>query len=266
MSIDKSKILVNISQLEDIDRFKEAGISHFLFPLEDFSVGYRTFSLEEIEKTKADSYILVNRLLNDEDIDKFLKLDLPENIKGAIIEDIGLFYALKDQKIEKINFQNHLNNNYKTVNYWLNYYDSLVLSTDITLEEGMKIIDEANKPIIVYSFGYPLIMYSRRTLLSNYHESQGSPTKSQEQFSIPGNETAFILRESKYGTVVFPSKPLDLRSEVLKFDADKVKFYFFDSNMIDVDIIISAINGEDVSGFDKGFMYKKTVYRVGDLK
>ena len=118
----KGKILLNISNLNDIEKYKKLGISNFLFPLKDYSIGYTSFTLEEISNFGCECYILANRLLKDTEIDEFLKLNIPKNIKGFIIEDTGLYYALKDKEYELINFQNHLNNNYITINYWLKYF------------------------------------------------------------------------------------------------------------------------------------------------
>ncbi len=125
------KILLNISNIKDLEKFEKLGISNFLFPLRDFSIGYSSFSFEEIASTGVEAYVLVNRILTDGDIDEFLKMKIPDNVKGFIIEDTGLLYELKDSKYELINFQNHLNNNYETVNFWLKYLDSLVVSSEI---------------------------------------------------------------------------------------------------------------------------------------
>lgn len=264
--MNKDKILINITDLDDLNSFKEEGITNFLFPLAEFSVGYDAFSLEEIENTQVHAYILANRLLTDDDIDEFLKLKLPDNVVGLIVEDVGLYYALKGSNLELINFQNHLNNNYKTVNYWLQYYDSLVLSTDITFEEAEKIVSSASKPLVVYTLGYPEIMYSRRLLLKNYYDHLGSEPKKEERLSIPNNSTQFILKESEEGTCVFPNTPLDARDEVIKYDESKIKFYLIDTNMLDKTVILAALHGKRLDSFDKGFLYKKTIYRVGDIK
>lgn len=261
-----NKILINISNIEDIKKYKEVGITHFLFPLENFSVGYETFSLETIKKTGVKAYLLINRLLTDDDIDEFLKLEMPKNVQGLFIEDTGLFYALKQSHLEKINFQNHLNNNFKTVNYWLRHFDSLMVSTDITKEEVDVILKNADKPLIIYTFGYPEIMYSRRCLLKNYYEHLGEKPKKSIEVTIPNNELSLILKESPLGTVAFPNTPLDAREEALAYDEDKVKFYLFDTNMIDKEKIIEALNGSSFEDVQKGFLHRKTIYRIGDIK
>ena len=44
-----SNILIYVDDINHIDDYRKAGVSAFLFPLEGFSVGYKTFSLEEIK-------------------------------------------------------------------------------------------------------------------------------------------------------------------------------------------------------------------------
>jgi len=261
-----NKILLNVSNLGDIEKYKKLGISNFLFPLEGYSVGYESFSFKDIEETGVKTYILVNRLLTDNDIDEFLKLDIPSNVEGFIIEDVGLYYALRDSKYELISFQNHLNNNYKTVNFWLSRFDSIVLSTDITLEEISKIIEEAKKPVIFFTYGHPMVMYSRRTLVSNYHEYLKEKSSTDMEVDIPSNDNSFILKENEFGTGVFSKNVLDARSEASSLDDEKVKFYLVDTNFFSFDEVKDVIEGKEQENTKKGFLYTKTVYRIGDLK
>jgi len=52
------KILLNVSSLDNIEEYKELGVSNFLFPLENYSVGYNTFSFEDIKNFKDNAYVL----------------------------------------------------------------------------------------------------------------------------------------------------------------------------------------------------------------
>ncbi len=260
----KNKIIVLPNSSETLKKIEKLGITNFLFPVENFSIGYNTFTLKEIEDYKVDAYLLINRILTDDDIDAFLKLKLPNNVKGLFIEDTGLFYALKGSNLELINFQNHLNNNPKTINFWLNYFDSLVLSTDITLEEIKTILDETTKPLVTFTFGYPMVMYSRRHLVSNYLKHQGEPIKDNIEISLPSDK--FFLKENDYGTGVFTTKLLDARSEYDSLEEQNIKFYLFNGAFIDDGTLIKALNNEELNNIDKGFLYKSTIYRIGDLK
>ena len=259
----RDKILLNVNNLGDIEKYEELGISNFLFALKDYSIGYTSFSFEEISKINGDVYVLVNRILTDEDIDNFLKLKIPTNIRGFVIEDIGLYYELKDSKYELINFQNHLNNNYMTVNYWLKLFDSLVVSTDITAEEICDIVNTSTKPLVINVLGYPMIMYSRRNLVTNYCKYYGKDIKKNLSVleEISGN--TFKLVDSPYGTSVFNGKISDYRELVNLLDYDKVKFYLINSEFMSFEEVRDAIGGKPLQNAYDGFLHKKTIYRVG---
>lgn len=259
-----SKILLQINNLCDVDFYKKLGVTNFLFPLKDYSVGYNSYTFNEISKYD-NAYVLVNRLLTDEDIDNFLKLSIPKNIKGFVLEDTGMYEILKDKGYTLINFQNHLNNNYKTINYWLKYFDSLVISTDITLDEIKCIIDKSSKNLVLNTFGYPMIMYSRRTLITNFYRHLGMNDKHSIIVRENASNAHFFMSESYYGTSVFNKIPFDYRSIINEIDDKKIMFYLINSSYIDKNIMKDVIDGKDVSA-SRGFLDKKTIYKVGDIK
>ena len=46
----KSNILIYVDNIEHISDYRKAGISAFLFALKDYSIGYNTYTLEEVYK------------------------------------------------------------------------------------------------------------------------------------------------------------------------------------------------------------------------
>ena len=87
-----SKIILTIDDLKYIDDYREVGITTFLFPLKDYSVGYNTYTLDEINSINvSNKYILLNRVLDCKDIDNLKEvLKNLKDIKGIVFEDIGL--------------------------------------------------------------------------------------------------------------------------------------------------------------------------------
>lgn len=264
--MNKQKILLNVSRIEDLERYKTLGIEHFLFPLKGYSIGYEEFDLKEIEDSKVKAYLLINRILDDDDIDRFLELLLPSNVIGLVIEDIGLYYALKNSSHEMILFQNHLNNNSMTINFWLEYFDSLMISTDITLKEIERILTEARKPLVLNVLSYPMIMYSRRHLVTNYCIKHGINEKKSLDIVESKDALSLKLEESPYGTAVFDDDLFDMRKEALSLDDKNIRFYYVDTHFLEVDEVISLLTNTDEISGTKGFLYKKTVYKIGDLK
>ena len=260
----RDKILLQIDNLNDIDFYNKLGITNLLFPLKDYSVGYNDFSFDDIKDMNG-VYILMNRLLTDDDLDAFLNMEIPSNVKGFVIEDVGLYEMLSNRGYEVINYQNHLNNNYLTINYWLKYCDSLVISTDITEEEVKKILVNANKPLVLNTFGYPMIMYSRRTLLTNYYLHLNKEKQDRLDLFERTTNSHFFVRENEYGTAIFNSIPINYNS-IIDDDLDEhIKFYLINSSFCDKDTIKDIIDGNNSVG-TRGFLDKKTVYKVGDIK
>ncbi len=150
MMIKMNKNLILVQNKSIISKIKEVDKATFLFPLEGYSVGYPvTF--------------------------KELFRNFPKNIKGIVFEDLGVIDLVKDLDITKILWQNHLNNSYLSVNGFLKYVDSVMVSTDITEEEIKLIISKADKPLTLYVFGYVPVMYSRRHLVSNFNLNYNEP-------------------------------------------------------------------------------------------
>lgn len=261
----KDKILLKIDNMDDLSFYEKLGISNFLFPLKDFSIGYPTFTFEEITSCRGNIYIFMNRLLTDSDIDEFLKESIPSNVRGFILEDVGLYEILKSRGYEVINFQNHLNNNYKTVNYWLKYCDSLVVSTDLSEEEIDVILDRAVKPLVLNTFGYPMIMYSRRTLISNYYRYLGRSSKNELDIVEKISGSSFFLEESEWGTAVFNSIPFYNRKYFEKY-GEKIRFYLIDTFKSERMTIERVLEGQELDVKTRDFLDQKTVYRIGDLK
>lgn len=261
-----NKVLLNVSKIEDIKEYKKLGVSNFLFPLKDFSIGYETFSFSDMKEINGNVYVLINRILTDEDIDKFLNLDIPSNVKGFVLEDVGLYYVLKDKHYELILFQNHLNNNFETINFWLKNLDSVVISSDITREEIKDILNKTDKPLVLNTFGYPMIMYSRRRLVSNYYKHYGIDLKHEISVEEKVTQNNFNFKENDFGTAVFNNKISDYRELIDAIDDEKIKYYLYFSNDLTFEECVNAINGLDVQNTSSGFLDKKTIYRVGDLK
>ena len=129
----KEKILINIENLELIEKYKKIGINNFLFAVEEFSIGYKTFNIKEIENLDCNKYLLINRIFNSNDVDKFKEFvkDI-KNIDGIIFEDISVYNILKDSNIKLIWNQNHFATNYSSINYWLDNTFSAVISNELT--------------------------------------------------------------------------------------------------------------------------------------
>ncbi len=261
----KSKILIRINSLEEIEDYKKLGISNFLFPLDGFSIGYNSFNLEVLQSLDVNVYLLVNRVLDNKDTDRFKNIsDKLTFAKGIIFEDIGVYQILKDKDIPLIWNQNHFAVNAKSINIWLDKVYSAVISNELEKSELSYVINNVNKKVILPVFGLNMSMYSRRYLLSFYNEFKH--LKSIKRAVIKTNNNhEFIAVENEYGTVLFYKKYFNLINEIDRFNDDNILFYYVDPNMISFNDMKNILDGK-CDDYLNPFYENKTVYRIGDLK
>ena len=263
-----SKILIAINKLEDVETYRKAGITAFLFPLEGFVVGYNEISLEDILKVDvSNKFLLVNRILTSDDIDR-LKDILKElkGIKGIVFEDVGVYYLIKELNLdlELLLFQNHFGSNSRSVKYWLGNVDSVFLCNELTYNE-LEDICTNNHDLTVHLFGYNQVMYSRRLLLSNWSENFNLVYKSNNLIEDTATHIRFRAVENNYGTVMYSDKVFNGRRLV---NLPNVKYFYINTMMIDSERIISFINDLDINTEleDEGFLDKPTIYKIGRNK
>lgn len=255
----RSKILININNLSEIEEYKKIGINNFLFAIEEFSIGYKTIPLNDIPN---DSYIYLNRIMDTESIDKFKKI-IPElkRFKGIIFEDIGIFNILKNEGINLIWFQNHFTTNKASLSYYLTHgCQSAVISNEITSSEIKEIIGELPGKLILNVLGKNNIMYSRRTLLSNFNKYQN--LDDYNDMTINTGKNSFFVRESTYGTLIFDNEYFNYIPFANTISDDDLYLYLILNLDLSVSKIDEIINGEEFG--HSGFLSKKTVYKMSE--
>lgn len=251
-----NKFLITINNLEDIEKLKELGITNYVFPLKNFCVGIpNTFLVSEIP---CNGFLLINRILDNDGIDELKNVlnNLSDNIKGIIFDDLGVYEIIKDLKVEKILYLSHFNTNSESVNLYLDLVDSVILSTDITLEEIKEIIKNSKKEISLFTYGYVGVMYSRRLLIDNYCKYHKLPY--ENPIIIENTNKKFLIYENEFGTYFYYDKVFN-GCELLDLNG---KYYFVNSTFLDINTIIDLVKCEEVENSDKGFLYKETIYKL----
>ncbi len=254
----KNKILLTVTNLDVIPIAKKLGVERFVYPFSFFCVGIlNTYELEEIKE--ENSYLFINRILDTKaikELDKILH-NLPSNIKGVIFEDLGLIKIMEDLAIEKILFAPHSLTNYMSINSYLRYVDTLIVSYDITEEEIQEISAKATKKVSFFVFGPASSMYSRRTLLTSYSKHNNLAYKNVKKLNVNNND--FIAVENAYGTVLY-HMPLYNGLSLLNIEA---KYYFYFPLFMNNEEIKNLLMGNiEAISSSKGFLDIKTIYKV----
>lgn len=266
----KNKNLVLITSDTLVNKIKEDKESNitFLFPITGFTVGIPyTFKLEDI---KEEGFIYLNRLLDKKGIEDFKQLlkKIPSNIKGIVFEDIGILNILMENKSKlfKILYLSHMNCNEKSVNAYLEYVDSVVISTDITKDETKEILVKSKKTLVVFAFGYVPIMYSRRTLLTNYNKHFKSNVANAVMLKETMSNNKLKLWENEWGTVIYPELPfnnLSLKNE------ENILYNYINTTFMSDEEILGILNSK--SNLEEIYPYKylseeATIFKIKEDK
>lgn len=256
-----SKILININNLDMINEYEKIGITNFLFAIPEFSIGYTKIPIASIP---SNAYILINRVLDTESIDKLKRL-APElmRFKGIFFEDVGVFNIFSNTNLELIWYQNHFATNASSINTWLDLgAASAVISNELTQEEIKDIIASSHKPLVFTILGKNQIMYSRRTLLSNFNEYSNLPENHKMTLKEPHTNNTFLALEEKNGTIIYNDEYFNYVKLQQEIPDDKIKFYLVMNLDLHVEQIKDILDGQEFGS--SGFLSKKTVYRMSE--
>ncbi len=235
---------------------------NYVYPLKDFCVGY--IDEYQIDEIKEEAYLLINRLLNTEDITKLQKIldNLPVNIVGIFFEDLGVYELIRNLNIKSILYASHACCNYKTINTYLTKVDSVVISPDITKEEVKEILNKTTKPLIIYGLGHLPLMYSRRTLNTNYAKHFNYPKEKVLELEEEVTKMPFFTVENQYGTVIYDKDIYN--ASILKNEKNIEGVILNSFNMaMEVDELINTFLN-NLKGKEK-FLNQKTVYKLKEL-
>lgn len=248
--------LVTVTNKEIISKLNKEDVTK-VYPLRFFSIGYE----EYFDISEIDDFCLINRILTDDDLDKLEKILKSSKIKGILFDDLGVLDVIKDLNIIKIFIGDHINNNASSINYYLDYVDSIIVSTDLSFDEIEYITEHVKKNIVIYTFGLKALMYSKRNLLRNYEEYYNLEKDNEINTSI--NDKHFKVIESDFGTRIY-AYPF-YYDERLK-ELNHVLYNWYDVNTLDNNKIIEVLN-DNFSNIEvsNAFLDKKSVFKVGDL-
>lgn len=261
-----NKILISIKKLDEIEEYKKIGITNFLFALDGFSIGYKTFKLSELESIDANIYLLINRVMDTKCIDEFKFIVSKLNfVKGIFFEDMGVYQVLKDSNIPLIFNQTQFATNTKSINYFLEMMESAVVSNSLCEKEIIDITNNVDKPIVFNVFAKNMVMYSRRKLLSNYNKYFNLENRDEIIIRETFKGKKFLLKESEYGTVIFNDLYFNYLSILPKLNDNNILFYYINNLDLNVNDIKRILMGEKINS-DDGFLNKKTIFKVGDIR
>ena len=250
---------------------KDILLNNLILPLEDYSIGFDVYyKVEEINKLseKYNISVIINKFMHKTDIENIGGiLNKLINIKYFFIEDLGLTYFIPKEKV--VISQNHIINNYDSINYFKELgFTSVLINNDLTIEEIKEIISNTSSNLFMYFISKNNLMYSKRHLISSFSDYKNKLLDNKKEISEKVSNYKLLIKEEECGTCIFNSKI---------FSANK---YLDDLTSINKIINLSNINKEETNiifinfkskelnkllEVDNYFLENKIAYKVGDL-
>ena len=268
----------------DSKELKLTNVDGFILPIKDLSVNYNYYvdinELDSILTTlnNKDIFISLNKNMHNGDLPKLketLLLLENYNIKGIIYYDISIVKYKKELNLKNdlVWNQEHLTNNYSTVNYWYNEGARYTyLSSEITASEIKKIKKNTKAKLMANIFGYIPIFTSKRHLISNYLETFNKSSDSKLFYMY--KEGLYYPVKEDLVTTTYSSYILNGIKEYFNLDLD---YYVINSFLIDniedvLDIFHNLTKNNLEKSYQKldnitkntsdGFLHKETIYKV----
>ena len=187
---------------------KDVVFNNLILPLKDYSIGFDVYyTVSEINSLsrKLNISVIINKFLHKEDIKNIIniinELEI-DNIKYIFVEDLGLVSLLDNNKV--VVSQNHIINNYDSINYFKSLgYSNILVNNDLTINELKEIISKTSSNLFMYFISKNNLMYSKRRLLTAFSNYKNSDILKKEVITEKVSNHKLIIKEEKCGTCIF---------------------------------------------------------------
>lgn len=244
------------------------------FPL-NVSISQLVDLNEKCIKNDQELFVSLNKNMQVEDLE-LLEKTLVEidklNIKGIFFYDISLVTLKKELNLKTplIWSQEHSTTNYATCNFWKKQGITYTyLSAEITLEEIKMIKEHTSMLLILPIFGFLPMFVSKRPYITNYKKHFKLDNKGTK-YQLYKEDNYYHIVENNEGTTIYSSHILNGIDEYLQITNINIDYVTINAFEIEEDIVLKVINAMkekrtenlEMLNYDKGFLYKETVYKV----
>lgn len=291
------KIIVEPVNAVYLNSYIKKGCDAFLFSIRNLSITTRTAiavndlkNIKNIINNKAEIYISIDKNMMNDDLNNLekalIKID-QIGIDGIVFYDIAVLNIAKrlNIKTKLILGQNFLVNNFETINYYQTKgIDKIIIPSELTIDEINEIKEKISIPMIINIFGYQLMSFSKRKLLSNYFKNYKKTMIKPNYLISDDHQLKYPIVEDKDGVKIYTTNILNGIMEVNKLKNSGTEYVILRENLIkhidfmkvleiyseviknDVeDSWIRAKNleiGKMFANLDDGFFNKKTIFKV----
>lgn len=253
---------------------KDVVFNNLILPLKDYSIGFDVYyTVSEINSLsrKLNISVIINKFLHKEDIKNIIniinELEI-DNIKYIFVEDLGLVSLLGNDKV--VVSQNHIINNYDSINYFKSLgYSNILVNNDLTINELKEIISKTSSNLFIYFISKNNLMYSKRRLLTAFSNYKNSDISKKEVITEKVSNHKLIIKEEKCGTCIF-NKRIFAGNKYMS-ELSSVNKIVNLSNMDEFETktilkYMDKVNLSDYIEIDDYFLDNVIPYKVGDIK
>lgn len=250
---------------------KDILLDNLILPLEDYSIGFDVYyKVEEINKLseKYNISVIINKFMHKTDIENIGGiLNKLINIKYFFIEDLGLTYFIPKEKV--VISQNHIINNYDSINYFKELgFLSVLINNDLTIEEIKEIINRTSSNLFMYFISKNNLMYSKRHLISSFSDYKNKLLDNKKEISEKISNYKLLIKEEKCGTCIFNSKIFSANKYLDDLTSINKIINLSNINKEETNIILNNFKSKELNKLlevDNYFLENKIAYKVGDL-
>lgn len=253
---------------------KDVVFNNLILPLKDYSIGFDVYyTVSEINSLskKLNISVIINKFLHKEDIKNIIniinELEI-DNIKYIFVEDLGLVSLLDNDKV--VVSQNHIINNYDSINYFKSLgYSNILVNNDLTINELEEIISKTFSNLFMYFISKNNLMYSKRRLLTAFSNYKNSDISKKEVITEKVSNHKLIIKEEKCGTCIFNKRIFAGNKYMSELSSVNKIVNLSNMDEFETKIILKymdKVNLSDYIEIDDYFLDNVIPYKVGDIK
>lgn len=253
---------------------KDVVFNNLILPLMDYSIGFDVYyTVSEINSLskKLNISVIINKFLHKEDIKNIFniinKLEI-DNIKYIFVEDLGLVSLLDNNKV--VVSQNHIINNYDSINYFKSLgYSNILVNNDLTINELKEIISKTSSNLFMYFISKNNLMYSKRRLLTAFSNYKNSDILKKEVITEKVSNHKLIIKEEKCGTCIFNKRIFAGNKYMSELSSVNKIVNLSNMDEFETNTILKymdKVNLSDYIEIDDYFLDNVIPYKVGDIK
>ncbi len=253
---------------------KDVVFNNLILPLKDYSIGFDVYyTVSEINSLsrKLNISVIINKFLHKEDIKNITniinELEI-DNIKYIFVEDLGLVSLLDNNKV--VVSQNHIINNYDSINYFKSLgYSNILVNNDLTINELKEIISKTSSNLFMYFISKNNLMYSKRRLLTAFSNYKNSDISKKEVITEKVSNHKLIIKEEKCGTCIFNKRIFAGNKYISELSSVNKIVNLSNMDEFETKTILKymdKVNLSDYIEIDDYFLDNVIPYKVGDIK